>query len=164
MAWRADRDLSAYIDANAELPEKVHQPPAKWPPLHPWQEAGNPPALHPCADASRAPARRALSKEPRRRPRAPPAREGDVPRPVSPPELLLRDCASAGMCSRIGRLHGAGVVFALRSHRPGADASTAGPGAGPAQPVCRSCGPLSGCCRCCSGARPGLAAPPRWPR
>ena len=31
-----------------------------------------------------------------------------------------------------------GVV--LRGHRPGADSSSAGPGAGPAKPVCRSCG------------------------
>ena len=66
-------------------------------------------------------------------------------RATYPGRSAHRNCYSAtalwpGMCSRIRRVRGVCVVFVLRGHRPGADSSSAGPGAGPAKPVCRSCG------------------------
>ena len=124
-----------YKYVNAEPPERVHHATAKWLPLHPCMEEIRPLSTHARISPGGTDPERTL-----RRPRAPPAREGGVPRPVSPPELLPRDCASARMCSRIRRVHGVCVVFVLRGHRPGADSSSAGPGAGPAKPVCRSCG------------------------
>ena len=62
-----------------------------------------------------------------------------MPRPVSPPELLLRDCATAG-CAVASAACTAPVSWLSSAATGLVLTSTARPGAGPAQPVCRPCG------------------------